>query len=178
MDSINKQQPEHNTEHLSGTDAVKKIRELVKSAGTGFFCTRLTAGGMIDTRPMGPEEIDEQGNFWFLSADDSNKNRHIAEDPKVQLFFQGSAHSDFLTLYGSASISRDKEKIKKLWDPLMKTWFTEGEDDPRITVIKFTPEDGYYWDTKHGNAVAFAKIAFGALTGQTYDDSVEGTIKP
>ena len=26
--------------------------------------------------------------------------------------------------------------------------------DPRITVIKVTPSDGYYWDTKHGNAVA------------------------
>ena len=27
-------------------------------------------------------------------------------------------------------------------------WFTEGVRDPRITVIKVTPEDGYYWDTK------------------------------
>jgi general stress protein 26 len=178
MDSINKQQPEDNMKNLSGKEAVDKIKELAKSAGAGFFCTKITTGGMVDARPMGPEEIDDQGNMYFLSADDSHKNKHIAEDPKVQMFFQGSAHSDFLTLYGTASISRDKAKIKELWDPIMKTWFTEGEDDPRITVIKFTPEDGYYWDTKHGNAVAFAKMAFGALTGQTLDDSVEGTIQP
>lgn len=178
MDSINKQQPEDNLKNLTGPEAVKKIKELAKNAGSGFFCTQITTGGMIDARPMGPEEIDDSGNFYFLSADDSNKNKHIAKDPKVQLFFQGSEHSNFLTLYGSASISRDKEKIKKLWDPLMKTWFTEGEDDPRITVIKFTPEDGYYWDNKNGNAVAFAKMAFGALVGQTYDDSIEGTIRP
>jgi len=52
-------------------------------------------------------------------------------------------------LHGKASISRDKEKIKQLWEPVVKTWFTEGVDDPRITVIRVTPNEGYYWTTKH-----------------------------
>ena len=60
----------------------------------------------------------------------------------------------------------------------MKTWFTEGKDDPRITVIKFTPEEGYYWDTKHGQVVAFAKQMIGAALGKTLDDSIEGELKP
>ena len=58
----------------------------------------------------------------------------------------------------------------------MKTWFTEGEDDPRITVIKVTPTDGYYWDTKHGTAIAGAKILVGAAIGKILDDSVEGQL--
>jgi hypothetical protein len=37
--------------------------------------------------------------------------------------------------------------------------------------------DGYYWDNKHGNAVAFAKITLGAMLGKTLDDSIEGTLK-
>ena len=61
----------------------------------------------------------------------------------MQLLFQGSAHSDFVTLYGRGEISTDKQKIHELWVPLAKTWFTEGEDDPRITVIKFTPQEGF-----------------------------------
>ena len=61
---------------------------------------------------------------------------------------------------------------------MIKTWFTEGVDDPRITVIKVTPEDGYYWDTKHGTIVSFAKQLVGAAIGQTLDDSIEGTLKP
>jgi general stress protein 26 len=94
------------------------------------------------------------------------------------LYFQGSSHSDFLTLWGNAQISTDREKIKQLWNPILKTWFTEGVDDPRITVIKITPEDGYYWDTKHGQMVAFVKQVAGAITGQTLDDSIEGKIRP
>jgi hypothetical protein len=38
-------------------------------------------------------------------------------------------------------------------------------------------KEGYYWDNKHGNAIAFAKMAAGALLGKTLDDSIEGTIK-
>ena len=56
------------------------------------------------------------------------------------------------------------------------TWFTEGKDDPRITVIKVTPTDGYYWDTKHGAAIAGAKMLVGAAIGKTLDDSVEGRL--
>lgn len=176
MDSINKQQPEHNFKDLAGGEAIKKIKELADKAKTGFFCTKITTGQAFETRPMGPEKIDDEGNFWFLSANDSHKNKDIEEDPAVQLLFQGSAHSDFLSLYGYATISTNKQKIEELWDPVMKTWFTEGKDDPRITVIKFTPIQGYYWDTKHGEAVAFIKMLAGAVTGKTLDDSIEGHI--
>jgi hypothetical protein len=58
----------------------------------------------------------------------------------------------------------------------MKTWFTEGEDDPRITVIGVKVEDGYYWDTKHGMMVAGIKMLIGAVTGKTLDDSVQGEL--
>lgn len=30
--------------------------------------------------------------------------------------------------------STDKALIKELWEPILKTWFTEGQDNPRITV--------------------------------------------
>ncbi len=56
-------------------------------------------------------------------------------------------------------------------------WVTEGEDDPRITVIKVEPSRGYYWDTKHDRAIVLAKMVAGAITGKTLDDSIEGQIK-
>lgn len=61
---------------------------------------------------------------------------------------------------------------------MVKTWFTEGKDDPGITILRFTPTDGYYWDTKNGMAVAFVKRIVGAIKGETIDDSIEGTVRP
>ena len=129
------------------------------------------------TRPMSVQKIDSEGNLWFLSANDSHKNAEIKKDPHVQLMFQGSAHSDFLNLFGRATITTDKKKIKELWEPIVKAWFTEGVDDPRITAIKVAPSEGYYWDNKHGNTIAYIKMLAGAAVGKTLDDSVTGSLK-
>jgi len=175
MDSINQNQPELNRAGLRGADAIKQAKELIDKAQTCFFCTG-TTNGSVGTRPMSVQEVDDAGNLWFLSADDSHKNQELERDPNVTLYFQGSAHSDFLTLRGTVSISRDKEKIKQLWEPVVKTWFTEGVDDPRITVIRFASKDGYYWTTKHGKAIAGVKMLIGAAIGTTLDDSLEGQL--
>ncbi|MBC7605920.1 MAG: pyridoxamine 5'-phosphate oxidase family protein [Burkholderiales bacterium] len=177
MDSINQNQPEENFKDLIGQEALDKIKDLAKNAGSCFFCTKIEDGLAFATRPMSPQNIDNDGNFWFLSAADSYKNQQLKADPAVQMLF-GSGYSNFLTLYGSGSISTDKNKITELWNPMLKTWFTEGVNDPRITVIKVTPKEGYYWDTKHGMAVAMIKRMVGAVIGETYDDSIEGTVSP
>lgn len=177
MDSINKNQEEENREDLIGQEALEKISELVKKASTCFFCTKINSNESFSTRPMSVQKIDEEGNIWFLSATDSNKNAELSLDPSLQLLFQGSDYSDFLNIYGTAEITRDKEIIKELWNPMIKTWFTEGVDDPRISVIKVTPSKGYYWDTKHNMAVGMVKRLIGAAIGKTMDDSIEGEIK-
>ncbi|MEI6950644.1 pyridoxamine 5'-phosphate oxidase family protein [Paraflavisolibacter sp. H34] len=177
MDSINQQQPEKNYEDLLGKDALEKLREINDKATACFFCTNLRTGMPFATRPMAVQQLDDQGCFWFLSATDSHKNAEIAADPSVQLLFQGSDYADFLTVYGQATISTDRQKIKELWKPLLKTWFTEGEDDPRISVIRVAPVQAYYWDVKHNQAVAFLKRVAGAIVGKTLDDSIEGQVK-
>ena len=177
MDSINKEQQEDNYKDLFGEEASHKIKEIAEKAGSCLFCTDIRTGQAFATRPMSHQKLDDEGNFWFLSADDSHKNDELQSDPYVQILFQGSSYSDFLSLYGVATISKDKQKIKELWQPILKTWFTEGVDDSRITVIQVKPLDGYYWDTKHNMAVGLVKRVVGAIVGKTMDDSIEGKIK-
>ena len=153
MNSIDKDQNEKNFENLIGKEGVAKIKEFVKKSGTCFFCTAMAQNRAFETRPMELEEI-----------------------PKAQLLFQGSPYSNYLSLFGSVKISQDKNKIHELWEPTMKTWFTEGIDDARITVLQFIPSEGYYWDTKNGVAVATIKRLFGAVVGETHDDSIQGNI--
>ncbi len=177
MDSINTQQDEKNHEDLSGEKAILKLKELVNKASTCFFCTHLKENN-FETRPMSVLKTDEAGNLWFLSATDSFKNQEIENDHQVKLLFQGDPHSDFLSLTGKAYISKDKNMIEELWNPMFKSWFTEGKDDARISVIKVVVQEGYYWDTKHALPIAFLKRIIGSVIGKTMDDSIEGNIKP
>lgn len=177
MDSINNNQPEHNFENLMDGEAAAKIKDLVKEGQSCFFCTSSSSPGSCGTRPMSVLKVDDQANLWFMSAKDSHKNLEIERDSKVKLYMQGSKHSDFIMIEGDAIITFDKARIHELWNPMIKTWFTEGENDPRISVIKFVPSAGYYWDTKHGMIVAGIKMLIGAMTGTTLDDSIEGTLR-
>lgn len=163
-------------DNLRGHDAIKKIKDVVAEAESCFFCTAVAVGDSSGARPMAVRKVDDDGNLWFLSPIDSHKNDELTLDSRVRLYFQASAHSYFLELNGHATISQDREKIAELWEPILKTWFAEGKEDARITVIKVIPSDGYYWNTKHGNIVAGVKMFLGATLGKRLDDRVEGSI--
>ena len=161
--------------NLSHQEAINKFKDLVKHESTCLFTTRLTQVPLT-TRPMGVQKVCDQGNFWFLSPRDSDKNREIAADPRVQLFISNTSNYEFLSVYGKATISRDQQKIDEFWNDILKAWFPEGKNDPNISVIKVAPEEGFYWDTKDGKLVSMIKILASAVSGKTLQEGVEGTI--
>jgi len=161
--------------NLANQDAIDKLKDIVKHDSTCLMTTRLTQLP-LNTRPMSVQKVCDQGNFWFLSGSDSDKNTEIEQDPRVQLFFLNTGKYEFLSVFGEATITRDRKKIDELWTDIAKAWFKDGKDDPRVTVIKVTPKEGYYWDTKNGKLVSMLKIAASAVTGNTMQEGVEGWI--
>ena len=102
----------------------------------------------VKTRPMGTQLVDDEGNLWFMSSLKSHKNAEIAINNTVQLFYSNPGSAEFLSVFGTATISTDRHKIEELWTPIAKAWFTDGKDDQDISLIKVTPLTAYYWDTK------------------------------
>lgn len=162
--------------NLSSTEAVQKIRDLTEAASVCLFATALDRQP-VAVRPMGIQQVDEEGNLWFFSNKFSDKNEHITANSKVQLFFSNKNDYEFLTIYGDAVIIVDREKAESLWTPIAKTWFHEGAGDPELTLICVRPLEAYYWDTKSNKIVSLLKIAAGAILGKTLDNGVEGKIK-
>ena len=163
------------TKDLGHSEGLKKLKELAEDTKICMMCTNL---GIVpfDSRPMGTQEVDEQGNIWFFSALDSLKNEQIQNDRRVQLIYSCPEKSHFMSVYGHAKIIKDRERTDELFNIFVRAWFEEGKDDPNLTLIKVTPEDAHYWDTKHGKVVSMIKIAVAAVTGKSMDDGVEGEI--
>lgn len=161
---------------LSGSEGLQKMKELVKEIDFCMFCTNLDEQP-FSTRPMSTRDVDDQGNIWFFSKADSNKNLEIKQDDKVQLLYAKPGNSEFISIYGEADIIKDRKKAEELWSAWAKTWFNEGADDPELTIIRVRPEEIRYWDTKHNKMVSLLKIVAGAITGKESDDGVEGNIR-
>lgn len=163
-------------ENIFEEKAIEKLKKLINNTKTCLFCNDLTSLP-INTRPMTSTKVDDDGNLWFISSTQSNKNFEIKVDNRVQLFYNNTSESEFLSIYGSAKIYTDYATIEKLWTPITKVWFEDGKNDINVSVICVRPTDVYYWDNKNGKIISLLKIATQAVTGLKMDIGREGNLK-
>jgi general stress protein 26 len=144
--------------YLHDKQAIRKLQDLATEINICLFCSGPARGDKESCRPMATSGVDEEGSIWFMSARNSEKNKEIAVDPHVKLYYSHPGKSSFLIVAGMADIVYDREKIRELWDPLDRTWFSEGEDDPDLSLIRVRPEHAHYWDAKGNRMVNFLRM--------------------
>lgn len=160
--------------HLFNEEARAKIKEMAENIDFTMMETKL---GSKPTHiiPMSTKEVDENGNIWFLSNKNSEHNGHLANDSTIQLIYSKPSDMEFMTIFGQASITTDRQTLEKYYDESDDTWF-DGIDDPNLTAIQVMPKDAYYWDTKNGKLVSLLKMGVGAVTGEKQDLGEEGNL--
>ena len=163
-------------ENLINKEAIEKLKSLVDDIIICLFCTDLKTDDGSTCSPMSAIKVCDQGNIWFFSEKDSDKNKVIASDKNVQLFFSHPEKGSYLVVNGEAQIILDKTKVVELWTPVAKIWFKEGKDDPNISIIKVTPTTAYYWDTDGNRMINFIKMVASVVTGKNFVDGEEGSI--
>lgn len=162
------------TSNLTGKEAAALIKGFSEKANVCLFATNLTSLP-LSVRPMHCLKVEEDGSLWFFSNKSSEQNSHIRKDQHVQLFFSNMGTSEYLSLYGSAEISRNKNKIEELWSPIVKNWFSEGKDDSDISLLCIRPESGSYWDSQN-NLIQMPKIAGETVIGKPLDKGLQGRV--
>ncbi len=152
----------------------EKLKELVKDIHIAMLSS--IKDNQVHSRPMATSEVDADGTIWFFTKDDSAKVTEIEQNASVTLSYANPQSNTYVAVIGKTAVSHDKEKIKELWNPMLKAWFPNGPEDPEIGLLKFTPETAEYWDSKAGRMVALFNIAKAALNGQTYDQGEHGKL--
>jgi general stress protein 26 len=107
--------------------------------------TTVTADGSLTSRPMTVQEVEENGDLWFIGSQSSDMVGEIRADDRVNVAFSSS--SDFVSLYGHARITSDMEKVRELWDRPTDAWFEQGPDDPDVALVHVAADSAQYWDT-------------------------------
>lgn len=165
-----------NTNNLKAQEGIEKLKDLVEDIKICIFCTNLSTDDGSTCRPMSAQEVDDEGNLWFFSGIDSDKNTEVKKDKHVQLFFSDPSKNSYLVVNGVAEIVLDRDKIEEYWTPLVKTWFKDGKDDPNISLIKVIPNNSYYWDVDGNRMINFFKMIASVATGNNFVTAQEGTI--
>jgi general stress protein 26 len=165
-------------ENLFNAEAIEKLKELSEKARICMFITNLNDKSHLNSRPMGIQECDSEGNLWFISSKESRKNFEIENDNKVQLYFMNNSNSEYLSIQGEAYIYDDRATIEDKWSVMANAWF-DGKDDPNVSIIRVAPTEVYYWDTKYGKFITMMHFVSAILVGTNTDnsDGVEGNLK-
>ena len=150
-----------------------KFREIMKEFDTAMLVTA-TQDGELRSRPMAVADVDEDGSLWFMTQEDSPKVDEIAHDSHVNVAMQ--SRMKYVSVSGKATPVKDSSKVDELWKESWKTWFPEGKDDPRLTLVKVKPDTGEYWDNSGANGIKYlleAGKAYLSGTRPDVDDDVE-----
>ena len=60
---------------------------------------------------------------------------------------------------GQASVGRDTERARSLWNEQQQVWWPGGPSDPNVLVIQFSPKRAEIWDGPASSAVAACEFA-------------------
>ena len=105
------------TKNLKHKEAIDKLKELVGDITICLFCTDLNTDDGSTCRPMAAQKVCDQGNVWFFSQKNSDKNHAIVQNKNVRLFFAHPGKSSYLVVNGEAEIIFDRAKTEELWNP-------------------------------------------------------------
>jgi general stress protein 26 len=155
-------------------EAREKVRELVKDTRIAMLTT-VDANGRLVSRPMGVQEVEFDGDLWFFADETSAKVGEIAHDAQVNVSF--SSGSSWLSVSGTASLVRDRERIHELWNPVAGAWFPEGPDAPSVVLVRVEADSAEYWDSPGGRLATAISLAKAKLTGRRYAGGQNATVE-
>ena len=149
---------------------LKHVRSIIGEVPTAMLTT-VDWSGQLRSRPMAIQLVEGDERLYLLTSEDSGKVLAIRTDHNVNVVCADAGASRFLSVCGSAQISQDRQKVKDLWNPMMKAWFPNGPDSPDICLIVIEMEEAEFWDAPNGKWVQLFKIAKAALSGRRYEAS-------
>lgn len=156
----------------------KKIEELyrlVDGIGTAMLTTRRHDGFLV-SRPMANQERIADADLWFVTNVDTHKLDDLEMDPHVNLSYFRDRTREWVSVSGTARISRDRARIRKLYKPTWRAWFGDeggnrdgGPDDPRIALILVEADSVEYLAVDKPRPVILFQMLKGMVTGDRPD---------
>lgn len=142
-------------------DGREKLYELVNKFRTAMLVTQASDGGMR-ARPMALSEVESDADLWFATDKESPKIAEIEANPRVAVTLQEG--NVFVSLTGRAEVVRDRAKVEEQWSEFWKVWFS-GKDDPNLVLLRFTSDEGEYWDGGGVQGIKFVVQAAKSILG-------------
>jgi general stress protein 26 len=145
---------------------------LVEDLDIAMMTTR-RADGHLRSRAMANQRRAEGADLWFVTVDGSEKLVDLEGDPHVNLSYYRDSNREWVSVSGTATISRDPAKIRELYAPDWKVWFPDDGDsrhgtpeDPRMVLIGVTIHAAEFLQIDKPRPILLFELVKGWVTGK------------
>jgi general stress protein 26 len=145
---------------------------LIDGIEVALMTTRRPDGHLV-SRPMQTQERTSGTDLWFMTNLESQKLEELATDPHVNLAYYKNRTREWVSVSGTAIISRDKRLIHELYKPDWRAWLGDqggerdgGPDDPRIALLLVEAHSVVYLKKDRPMPAVLFSIVKGMVTGE------------
>ncbi|MEO8738670.1 MAG: pyridoxamine 5'-phosphate oxidase family protein [Casimicrobiaceae bacterium] len=177
MDSPNVQYESLSTDKNAppNSDGAKRIEDLyalIEKIDVAMLTTREADGSLV-SRPMATQRAAAGVDLWFMTSSETHKVESLQGDPEVNVMYFSSTTKEWVSVSGTATLSRSPARIRELYRKEWKAWLGDhgtpydgGPTDPRIVLIDVHAHDANYFKSHVSRPVMLFKVAKAIITGQ------------
>ena len=153
------------------TSTLEKFYGLIEEITVAMMTTR-RPDGHLESRAMANQKRAAGADLWFVTAEGSAKLRDLERDAHVNLAYYKPGSYEWVSASGIATLSRDRNKIKELYEADWMAWFgQEGDprhgtpDDPRMVLIGVDVHAAIFLEVNKPKPLILFELAKGWFTG-------------
>ena len=150
---------------------IEDLYQLIEGIEIAMFTTRRPDGHLV-SRAMATQTQAEGTDLWFVTDIDTHKLDELAFDPHVNLAYYRDRTREWVSVSGTATVSRDRRAIRELYRPDWKAWFGDeggerngGPDDPRLALILVEVHSVTYLKVDKPKPLVLFEVAKAMVTG-------------
>ena len=151
-------------------DHTEKVHDLIKKTRIAMLTSVDADGGLI-SKPMATQDVEFDGDVWFIAERDSQKVRNIEAHPHVNVAY--SDRSSWVSLSGTAAVVDDAAKLAELWNTFTDAWLEGGPENPNNVLIRVEADSAEYWDGPGSTVTQVLNLVKAKVTGERYEGDNE-----
>ncbi|MGI8459160.1 MAG: pyridoxamine 5'-phosphate oxidase family protein [Propionibacteriaceae bacterium] len=150
-------------DHEADLEAVADVLDKARIA----MVTTLDSDGALLSRPLAVLDRPFDGDLYFFTQDPSGKTQQVRNEDRVNVSAEGNGN--YVSIAGTATISKDAALIDELWNVHAEAWFDAGRDDPSVALLKVHADSAEVWSTDGLKVVSAVKYAKAMITKEQPD---------
>lgn len=152
----------------------EKVEKIIAEAKIALVTTVAETGHLV-ARPLALLDRPFDGQLMFFTQDPSPKTGQVRANDHVNVAMQ--VDNGWLSVAGTARISRDASQIDELWNKEAEAWFENGRDDPSVALLCVDADTAEYWTNETPKVITAVKYAKAMVTGDQPDIGDNATVK-